>query len=110
MSKKSDTKATSTHKMGARCGYTLLQDGSIDPAPTYKSQFAEISLAQQALDDTMKTMTAHFIEHQKAIRQRFDVFWNALAEDYGPDFSREDDWSFNGRLLKKKPKQEPGKP
>lgn len=91
------------HKMGKHCGYTLMADGRILPAPNYSDQFRKLSSERHGINDLMKLFTSHCADLLAEIQRRQADLWERLCEDYGLDKTTHD-ISFDGEYISIKPR------
>lgn len=94
------------HKMGLRCGYTLMADGRIEPAPMYVDTFAELATERNGINDLMKLFTAHCADLLTKISRRQTTLWDSICEDYGLNKETHDIY-FDGKYITAKPKKPP---
>jgi len=92
------------HKMGQRCGYTLMADGRILPAPNYSDKFHKLSNERRGINDLMKLFTSHCADLLAEIGRQQEELWNDVCDDYGMNKETHEIF-FDGTYLCAKPKQ-----
>jgi hypothetical protein len=95
------------HLMGKHCGYDLLADGSIKPAPTYIDWFEKTAIQSEAIQSLLSAIIKECNKLSITAQQDRARLWRSLGEDYSLDMDKYE-WSFNGetKLLSKKKKPE----
>lgn len=96
------------HKMGKNCGYTIMEDGRILPAPTYADEFNKLSQERHGINDLMKLFSSHCADLLAEISRRQTSLWDRLCDDYS--LNKETHViSYDGQyvIVKTKPKEQP---
>ena len=70
-------------RVGAFCGGTQYEDGSIDIAPTYVDQFMDLSHRKQAVDMLLKSVTDHCVGLNRALSKDQGALWKRVCDNYG---------------------------
>jgi hypothetical protein len=68
--------------VGVQAGGDLLPDGSLQIAPMYYQQLAEINDEYGAISILLNSVTSHCIEAQKRLNRKRRILWMAIKENY----------------------------
>jgi len=73
------------HRMGERCGYTLLDDGSIKVAPEYSDRMAAINTQEEAINRILQVVVRECTNMMEVVASSRRLWWKEVTEDYGLD-------------------------
>ena len=94
------------HRMGKRCGYEELADGSISVAPTYSQRFDDTAARKVAVHELLRSVTKHCSDLLAEVKAEEANVWAQITDDYGLDHAKYRYAYYNGNLTKVAEKEE----